>query len=374
MIRRLSWRTAAGILSTLYLTLIAGCPLISQPTTLLADLGFNTGRALYTAGVDDQPSFAASLLDTTATGKTGVHAPTIAAFADGELLVAWYAYRGPGELDEAAVYLMRRPADTTTWSTPVALPASAVAHANPVLYAEGDAVWLFTAVVPGTGWSTAHVEVRRSADRGVTWGEPVQLGGPLGTNVRFPPVRLADHTLLLPAYDDLWPRALFFTSADGEQWTLRSAVTAAGITGTQPALAFDGQGNVWAVLRNTIGGWLWVTRSTDGGRTWATPIDSGFPNPGSPAALQRLADGALLLIFNDSLVARHPLSATISYDDGATWTSPRVLVDGTGSYAYPAVTQTTDETVHIVYSHARTAIGYIACNAAWLAGAPAADE
>jgi len=45
--------------------------------------------------------------------------------------------------------------------------------------------------------------VQRSSDRGNTWSDPVTVEGPLGSNVRFAPLRLDDGTLLLPAYEGL---------------------------------------------------------------------------------------------------------------------------------------------------------------------------
>jgi predicted neuraminidase len=347
--------------------LLAGCP--SRPASDGAATGgleFNIGGPPTPIQVEDQPIFQSEPVFQSLSGRVGSHAPTLTTFADGELLVAWYSYVGPSELDGAAIYTARRRPGAEGWEPPVLLVDRPESAANPVLYSEDEQVWLFYAVVPG-GWSTAYVQVQRSADRGRTWPTANCIGGPLGTNVRHPPVRTADGSLLLPAYSDLLPRSLFFASHDGQTWALRSQLpTPLPHCNLQPSLAVLANGGLLAVMRNGGHGWLWVTVSEDDGQSWAPPIDSGFPNPDSPAALLGLADGCLVLIYNDSAVDRRPLSITISADQGATWHPPRVLADGDGAYAYPAAAQTPDGLVHVVYSHDRQRIQHLTLNQAWI--------
>ena len=300
-------------------------------------------------------------------GRIGSHAPTIAALPDGELLAAWYSYSGPGELDDSAIFTARRPPGQTEWSAPVLHLDRAEPEGNPVLYCEGHSVWLFSAVAP-LGWSTARIEWQHSTDRGATWTLPAAVDGPLGSNVRYPPVRTADGELLLPAYDDLLLRSLFFASGDGFSWALRSHVTTdQPHANLQPSMARLASGRLLAVMRNTGQEFLWAMASDDSGRTWSPPINAAFANPASPAALLMLQSGRLLLIFNDSATQRRPLSATLSDDEGQTWLSPRVVMDGQGDFAYPAAVQTGDGLIHIVYSNNRANIGHVTINEAWLA-------
>ena len=350
---------------------LGGCPLPDRPPRADAvGLSFNIGGTLTTITTAEAAVFHSEPVFESIAGTTGSHAPALTAFADGQLLAAWYSYTGPNELDGAAIYIARRPAGGANWTEPQLLISRRESVGNPVLYSEGDAVWLFHAVVPGTGWSTAHIEVQQSSDRGQTWSDARILDARLGSNVRFPPVRTADGMLLLPAYDDLMPRSLFYASADGGDWTLRSVLAAeSGHASIQPSIVVLPNGRVLGVMRNTGHGWLWVAAADDDGRTWTTPADSGFPNPASPAALLQLKSGHLVLVYNDSNTARRPLSITTSADDGATWHAARVLVDGEGAYAYPAVAQSADGLIHIVYSHDRQQIQHIAVNEAWVVAA-----
>jgi predicted neuraminidase len=296
--------------------------------------------------------------------KVGSHAATVAAFADGELLAAWYSYDGPHELDGSAIYMSRRLAGGE-WSTPWVHIDRVESEGNPVLYSEGDSVWLFQTVTLG-GWSAGHIELQTSTDRGRTWSSAAALPCPVGANVRFPPVRTADDTLLLPAYNDLIPQAEFYVSADGVNWELSGSVCA-DPAGIQPSVAVRDDGSLVAVMRNAGGGgWLWAMGSWDSGRSWSPPEDAGFPNPGSPAAIVTLASGNLLLVFNDSPDDRVPLTAALSADGGVSWPVKRNLVEGEGLYSYPSVVQTADGLIHVVFSVERARIDHIAFNEAWV--------
>jgi predicted neuraminidase len=302
-------------------------------------------------------------------GKHGSHAPTITALPDGELLAAWYSYEGPHELTDAEIFLARRPVAADAWSAPELRDDGEGRGGNPVLYSEGDNVWLFRAVVP-LGWSAARIVYQRSSDRGHTWSPAAKIAGPVGANVRSPPVRIDEHTLLLPAYDNLLHRCIFFHSDTRAGWTLRSALaTEPAYHCIQPSLARLPAGRLLTVMRNGGSGWLWVSASDDDGHSWAAPIDSGFENPAAPATLLPLASGNLLLVLNPSSAGRRPLAATLSADEGRSWTTPRILIDGPGEYAYPAAVQGQDGVIHILFSDDRARISCIDLNEAALLAA-----
>lgn len=364
---------AAGLIAYALLaaamSLVTGC--VDQQALLPfapLDLAFNrptTGEPQSTS-IAGSPFFAEESLFENIPAKRGHHAATITAFPDGELLAAWYSYPGKDELPGSAIYMSRRPAGGNAWQTPRLHIDRVVGDGNPVLYGEGDAVWFFQAVIP-FGWSTAHIEMQRSSDRGHTWTLPVEIAGPLGANTRFAPIRMKDGRLLLPAYDDLLNRTLFFSSTDGDCWTLQSIVGTDGDHHPiQPSITALDNGRLLAVMRNTGQDWLWAMASDDSGFHWSKPTDSGFPNPGSPAALLRLSSGRLVLIYNDSPRKRRPLSIALSQDEGQTWLFRRVLADGDESYSYPSAVQSPDGLIHVVYSLERRRIQHITLNESWI--------
>ena len=365
-----SRNVAPVLLSVALCSLFAGCP-ASLNTFVVSSisLAFNVGPSDGFATAGDVV-LESRLVFEAIEGRIGSHAPTIAALPDGELLAAWYSYKGPGELDDSAIFMARRAPGGVDWSTPALHLDRAEPEGNPVLYSEQDNVWLFSAVAP-LGWSTARIEWQHSVDRGLTWSAPAALDGPLGSNVRYPPVRTTEGELLLPAYDDFFLRSFFFVSSDGFAWTLRSNVATEPPHGNiQPSTVRLTSGRLLAVMRNTGQEFLWVMASDDSGRTWSSPMNSGFANPASPTVLLKLHSGRLLLVFNDSATLRRPLSATLSDDDGQTWLPPRVVINGQGDFAYPAAVQTGDGLIHIVYSNNRANIGHVTLNEAWLAAAP----
>lgn len=354
-------------LALLVLVNLFGCgtltPSAPAPDVVLV---FNVNEPAEAIAPDEAPTFASAPIAATIEGKSGSHAATILALDDGELLAGWYSYEGPHELDGSAVYLARRRIGASAWDPPILHRTTAGGIGNPVLYAEGDRVWLFQAVVAG-GWSTSSIEFQVSDDRGLTWSSPFRIAGPLGSNVHAPPLRTRDGRLLLPAYDDLLQRCLFFTSSDGLSWELNSVVaTPWPHQAIQPASVVLESGRLLAVMRNVGKGWLWVMASDDGGTRWSEPGDSGFPNPASPAALLRLSQGYLLMVYNDSDTQRRPLSVALSADDGRTWPYRRVLADGESTYSYPAVAQAPDGMIHVAYSHGREHIEHASFNLAWV--------
>ncbi|UCD30237.1 MAG: exo-alpha-sialidase, partial [Planctomycetota bacterium] len=231
----------------------------------------------------------------------------------------------------------------------------------------GDRVWLFQAVVPYL-WSTAHIEMRVSNDRGQTWSSPAVVSHQIGSNTRYPPVQTMDGGYLLPAYDDLFQRLLFFYSPDGQQWNLQSHVSCIPpYNCIQASVVCLADGRLLAVMRNTGRGWLWVMASDDDGKSWSLPKDSHFPNPDSPAVLLQLNSGNLILVYNDSVTDRQRLSVAISGDEGLTWPHHRIIADGSSSYSYPAAVQTPDGLIHVLYSLGRHTIQHIVLNEAWIA-------
>ena len=98
---------------------------------------------------------------------------------------------------------------------------------------------------------------------------------------------------------------------------------------------------------------LWQSWSRDGGLSWETPAPSPLISHNCPPALLRLADGAVLCVYNNHPTRRFALSACLSTDGCRTWSAPRRLALPEGSpeteAAYPVVCQLADGTLTAVY-------------------------
>jgi predicted neuraminidase len=119
----------------------------------------------------------------------------------------------------------------------------------------------------------------------------------------------------------------------------------------------------------TTDGWLVRAETRDGGRTWSEGRDSAFPNPNAAVDFLKLRSGSLLLVFNDSMAARTPLVAALSVDGDRTYPFRRTLAAGAGDFAYPIALQTTDGTIHLVYtSDGRRVVNYATFSEEWARG------
>ena len=324
---------------------------------------FNVTDSPTTITSSDAPFMEEEAVFESIPGMVGHHSASLTIFPDDEMLASWVSYSGEHELSGTAIYMSRK-LYGGPWETPRVHSDRSSGEGNPVLYSEGNHVWYFQAVVIG-GWDTSHIEFQQSTDRGASWTDPVVLGASLGPDVKYPPVRLNDGTLLLPAYDELTSESLYYISTDGTNWSKRSTV-ASNPGNTEPSFVQLSTGRLISVMRNEGQGWLWVTASDDNGKSWAAPRDSGFLNPASATQIIRLANGHLVLIYNDSATIRRPLSIALSADEGRTWPYRKVLKDGTDTYSYPFAVQGLDGIIHILYSLNRDRIMHIALNEAWI--------
>jgi len=82
--------------------------------------------------------------------------------------------------------------------------------------------------------------------------------------------------------------------------------------------------------------------------------------------MTKLANGHVVLVFNDFQTRRTPLSIVRSLDDGETWEEPMHLESNPSEYSYPCVIQTSDGKIHISYTFHRYTIKYVEVNEDWL--------
>jgi len=75
----------------------------------------------------------------------------------------------------------------------------------------------------------------------------------------------------------------------------------------------------------------------------------------------------LLLIYNNSVKQRTPLTAALSTDGGKTFPYRRNIVEGPGDFGYPYAVQTKDDKIHVIYtSNRRSTIHRATFDERWL--------
>ena len=92
--------------------------------------------------------------------------------------------------------------------------------------------------------------------------------------------------------------------------------------------------------------------SYDKGKTWQGEQDSGLGGPCSRFCIRRLKSGRMLLVNHYHFKGRNNLTAMLSDDDGATWTS-HLLLDERDSVSYPDAVESPDGYINIIYDRNR---------------------
>jgi len=92
------------------------------------------------------------------------------------------------------------------------------------------------------------------------------------------------------------------------------------------------------------------SESHDGGKTWSEGVETKLPNPNAAVDFLKLRNGHLLLVYNDSMSDRSPLTVAISDDRDKSYPRRRNIAEGPNSFAYPYAIQTRDGKIHIVFT------------------------
>ena len=289
------------------------------------------------------------------------HASTIAE-TDSGLIVAWFGGTQEKARD-VGIWVSRY--EHEKWTPPVEVADGVQADGsrfpcwNPVLFVvKNGPLILFYKVGPDPEkwWGVKKL----STDDGKTWSKAERLPDGILGPVKNKPVTLKDGTILASSSveneRDEW-RIHFERSGDGgKTWTRTPDVVAESgkINAIQPSVLFHGDDRLQAVGR-TESGRIFEVWSDDLGKTWGKMTLTKLLNPDSGTDAVTLADGRQLLVYNPSLISRTPLSVAIS-NDGKAWKSVLDLEKDPGEYSYPAVIQSRDGLVHVVYTWKRKKI------------------
>lgn len=139
---------------------------------------------------------------------------------------------------------------------------------------------------------------------------------------------------------------------NGETFVKIGTVDAPGRWFDEHMLLEKKNGDIEMYIRTTYG--IGRAVSHDGGCTWDEAVDSGLGGPNSRFYIGRLKSGRVLLVNHVDFTGRNNLTALLSDDDGATFTS-RLLIDGRDNVSYPDVKQAEDGTIYIIYDRERGA-------------------
>lgn len=312
------------------------------------------------------------------------HAPTIAEAKEGHLVASWFGGSKEGFKD-VCIWVSRF--TDGAWSFPEKAIDGVINDTlrypcyNPVLYqVPGGELQLYYKVGPYVaGWVGKMIY---SGDGGITWSAPIDLPeGYLGP-VKNKPV-LIDGQLIGPSSTEVGGWRVHFELTDdfGKTWRKTEPINDTKLFNIiQPSILTYADGRLQVLCRSQeraiVESW-----SYDRGETWTTPAAIALPNNNSGTDAETLKDGRQLLVYNHVLPpadadegrgVRSPLNIALS-DDGKTWQAAVVLESDRGEYSYPSVIQSSDGTIHVVYTWKRQKVKHIRLDPDKLALSPMTD-
>lgn len=267
-----------------------------------------------------------------------------------------------------------------------------IGNPTPVVDRDTGVIWMLF------GRDARDVLVTKSEDDGRTWAEPVaitkQVTKPdwkfygVGPGIAIQ-LRHGEHKgrLVVPAYhrttaDKSGPAIahVFYSDDHGETWSVGADVglhscecQVVEILGPDgPEILLNAR-NHWARSggRPDLAGKRIIARSRDGGETWSEPtFDDVLIEPQCQASIFRYswADGdepSRILFANPASRGRNRMTVRISYDEGRTWVSRRLIYGN--SAAYCCLTRLPDGRVGLLYEADRyTRLVFTAFDLDWL--------
>ena len=293
------------------------------------------------------------------------HPASFDELANGDLYLVYYG--GDGEYAEGTAVFGSRLRKGRAWTKPAKIASHPFRSlGNAVVWQAPDGlVWLFYVTRYGATWSTSRIAAKVSRDSAGSWSESFPVTFEEGTMVRAHPIVLANGDYLLPIYSETGHNpeltapttcSLFLRFDPAKRIWSESNRVYSRLGNLQPAvvrvddqrlLAYCRRGGDYEPRKD---GFLVRTESRDGGRTWTPGNETGFPNPNAAVDFIRLRNGHLLLVYNDSMNDRTPLSLALSTDLGQTFPHRRNLVSGPGDFGYPTAVQTRDGKIHVVFT------------------------
>ncbi|MFM7160919.1 MAG: exo-alpha-sialidase [Planctomycetaceae bacterium] len=288
------------------------------------------------------------------------HASSIVETCEG-LLVAYFAGSTEGAPD-VGVWLSRKVDEQ--WSRPTRLLTATDAAGrpvpcwNPVLWhLEDGSVLLFYKAGPSPRewWGMLTI----STDCGRTWSTSRRLPTGFLGPIKNKPLLLPGKRLICGSSteDAEWRIHLEISNPLGTEWSKTAPLSHQGVGLIQPTLLRHSDTRLQMLCRSQQQA-IYELWSEDAGRTWTEPRPTSLPNPNSGIDGVSLAGGGHLLVYNHSPRERSPLVVSHS-TDGRNWRTLHTLESEPGEYSYPAIIQTEDGNVHVVYTWQRKRIAHV---------------
>ncbi|QGK73243.1 exo-alpha-sialidase [Flavobacterium sp. SLB02] len=300
------------------------------------------------------------------------HAATLVELEPGKLMAAWFGGRHEGARDVGiyfSVYKQKK------WSVPENLVLPLIREKdtlpcwNPVLFkSKSQNLYLFYKVGKNPReWFGAMIV---SKDNGNTWSTPKYLPDGILGPIRNKPIETSPGIILCGSSTE---------SIDDNKWRVHIEKYTEG-TNTWEKIAIDNKKefdiiqptflihstNEIQILSRSKHNKLISTWSEDNGKTWQRTDSINVINSNSGIDGVRLSNKLFLLVNNplkmgkDWFNGRNVLDVEYSRD-GLNWKKLFDLENQKeGEFSYPAIIQTSDQKIHLVYTYNRKFIKHVA--------------
>jgi len=299
------------------------------------------------------------------------HAATIVELNDGSLMVAWFGGEYEGSKD---VNIWISTNKDHKWAAPKVMANGIVNDSlrypcwNPVLFRMNDgSLSLYFKIGPNPReWWGMEMQ---SADEGKSWSKPIRLPDDILGPIKNKPIKLTSGVILSPSSiettDNKWHAHIERSTDGGKTWKKLAIDPENPVKVIQPTLLVYPGDKIQALLRSDQN-YIMESWSTDEGKNWSPLAKTKVLNPNSGIDAVTLSSGLQVLIYNpmesgkDWVNGRNKLNVAVSAD-GKIWKDVAILEDEpTGEFSYPAVIQTSDKVVHVVYTANRKSIKHVA--------------
>ena len=304
---------------------------------------------VYTSGEDGYKIYRIPGIETTPNG-------TLLAFAEARK----YGGSDPGFGKQDIDLVLKRSTDGgKSWSEMKIIedPGEHWSAANPATVVDRDTgkVWvLYLRSKPARSTRTSRpgtddmqTQARYSEDNGGTWSDPIDLTavardmnddtwkasvvGPGGA------IQARSGRLLAPIWKSPYNVFAIYSDDHGKAWH-RGQFVPGGERGDEDQLVELADGRILMDMRQSSGGTRWKTISSDGGQTWSETSPGEAVTP-CACAIERLTlkaaggDRNRILWTGPKGPGRKILVARISYDEGKTFPTERIVSEEPAAYS-----------------------------------------